>query len=129
MLLHESLTSRIIGAAFRVHNALGAGFLESVYRNAMVVELRSEGLTVQPEATLTVHYRGQPIGTCFADLLVENLVVVELKAKEGIRPGHEMQCLAYLRTSGHETGLVLNFGPVRVDVKRMINSRGVRKSG
>jgi GxxExxY protein len=129
MLAFEELTSRIIGAAFRVHNTLGPGHLEHVYRNALALVLRREGLHVQVEAVLDVHFDDVKVGWCEADLIVERIVVVETKAREGILPGHEARLGAYLRSSGHELGLLLNFGPVRVDVKRVVETRVGRRTG
>jgi len=129
MLPFEELTSRIIAASFRVHNSIGAGYLEHVYRNALALEIAKEGLTARIEAPLRVHYGGIAVGTCFADLIVEEIVVVEIKAQEAILPGHKAQVRAYLRCSGHVTGLVVNFGPVRVDVKRVDETPRGRKTG
>lgn len=119
MYLHQDLTARIIGASFRAHNRLGPGFLEHVYRNALALELAGEGIRSIPEVPLGVKYNGLPVGSCFADLVVESIVVVEVKAQEAILPGHLLQLHAYLRCSGLETGLVINFGPKRVDVRRV----------
>ena len=129
MLNHELLTSRIIGAAFRVHNVLGPGHLEHVYRNALALELAKAGLAVRVEGRIEVEYDGTLVGNCFADLVVEETVVVETKAKEAILPGHLAQTRAYLRASGLETGVVLNFGPMKVDVKRADLTRMEKKTG
>ena len=118
MLTFEPLTARIIGAAFRVHNTLGPGYLEHIYRDALALELSGEGLHVRVEAPITVHYNGVALGTCAADLIVERTVVAELKAQEAILPGHMAQLRAYLRSSGHPAGIVINFGPVKVEMKR-----------
>lgn len=127
--LHKELTARIIGASFRVRRALGPGFLEHVYRNALQLELGDGGLRSRKEVGLPVMHNGRLVGECFADLVVEELVVVETKAVEAIRPGHLFQLHAYLRCSGLETGLVLNFGPTRVDVKRVAATRGTGDVG
>ena len=119
----EHLTSRIIGAAFRIHNALGPGYLEHVYRNALALELEKEGFGVRIEVPIQVQYQGTVVSNCFADLIVERLVVVETKAKDALLPGHLSQLRAYLRSSGIEAGLALNFGPAKVDVKRADWSR------
>ncbi|MCC6740834.1 MAG: GxxExxY protein [Planctomycetia bacterium] len=120
MLPFESLTARIIGASFRIHNSLGSGFLEHVYRNALAHELEAEGLSVRVEPSFPVEYSGITVGFCRADLVVENLVVVETKAQEAILPGHRAQLGAYLRCSGCDAGLVVNFGPEKVEVKRVV---------
>lgn len=129
MLLHENLTSAVIGAAFRVHNALGPGHLEHVYRNALALTLRQAGLGLHLEKKLPVHFQGIEVGWCEADLIVEDLVVVETKALEGILPGHEARLGAYLRCSEYQLGLLVNFGPVRVDVKRVIETRRGKRTG
>lgn len=125
----EPLSFRIIGAAFKVHNALGPGHLEHVYRNALAIVLRREGLEVRIESRLVVHFDSIPVGHCEADLIVENKIVVETKAILSLLPGHEKRLGAYLRCSGFELGLLLNFGPVRVDVRRVMETREERKSG
>lgn len=119
MLSHHALTSRIIAAAFHVHNSLKSGHLEHVYQHSLAVVLRREGMAVRTEATLPVWFEGVRVGVCEADLIVDDLIVVETKAKDAILPGHEARLRAYLRASGHETGLLLNFGPARVDVRRV----------
>jgi GxxExxY protein len=111
------LTQRIIGCAFRVHGTLGGGFMEKVYENAMVVELRKAGLAVRQQAPMSVWYDGQEVGEYFADLLVEDEIVCELKAAEGIAPEHEMQLINYLAATGKHVGLLINFGK-SVAVKR-----------
>ena len=108
---HEHLTRRIIGVFFQVYNELGHGFLESVYREAMVIALRANGLLVEKEFALTARFRGQIIGEFKADLIVGGSVLVELKAVRSINPAHEAQLLNYLRASVLEVGLLLNFGP------------------
>jgi GxxExxY protein len=113
----DPLTHSIIGAAFEVHRQLGAGFLESVYGRALTIELQSRGHTVQSEAPLTVHYKSQAVGSFKADLLVDDEVIVELKAGSGIAPEHEAQLMNYLRASELKLGLLIHFGQ-RVDVKR-----------
>ena len=94
---HADLTEQIIGAFYHVYNSLGYGFLEKVYENAMVIELRRHGLEVVQQAPIKVHYDGHLVGEYFADLLVNGKVIVELKAAEGLAPEHEAQLLNYLR--------------------------------
>jgi GxxExxY protein len=107
----SNLTGEIIGAFFNVYNQLGYGFSEKVYENALVLELRKIGLDVQQQAPLTVIYNGQVVGEYFADLLVNQLVIVELKAVTDLCEEHEAQLLNYLKASTIEVGLLLNFGP------------------
>lgn len=123
MLTHESLTSRIIAAAYRVHNDLGSGFLEHIYGNGLLHELRRDGLRVEPHPPVEVLHRGVVLGYCITDLLVEGFFVVEIKAQESILRGHLSQTRAYLRCSGKESGMVINFGPVKVEVRRVENGR------
>lgn len=111
------LTEKIIGCAYAVHNALGAGFLERVYENAMAIELREQGLRCQQQARLGVHYRGQEVGEYFADLLVEERIICELKAVEVLAQQHEVQLVNYLAATGIDTGLLINYGK-RVTVRR-----------
>lgn len=108
---HTELTEAIIQAFYRVYNNLGYGFLEKVYRNAMAIELRRMGLNVVTEAPITVYYEGEVVGEYFADLLVEDAVIVELKAVEKLTQEHEAQLLNYLKATQYEVGLLLNFGP------------------
>jgi GxxExxY protein len=108
--LHSELTKSIIGCAFAVHNTLGAGFLEKVYENALAMELEGNGHAVKQQQPIKVFYRGVLVGEFVADLLVDDKVVVELKAVAGISPAHEVQLVNYLKASGLEVGLVLNFG-------------------
>ena len=113
----EALTKQIIGCAYRVHNTLGAGFLEKVYENALGIELRQQGLAVEQQAPIQVYYASQIVGDYYADLLVENRVIVELKAIRALDKEHEVQLVNYLTATGVDTGLLLNFGP-SVQVKR-----------
>ena len=103
---------------FDVYNELGHGFLESVYREAMTIALRYEGLQVEKEFPLAVRFRGQLIGDFKADLVVKGSVIVELKAVKSLGPAHEAQVLNYLRASVLEVGLLLNFGP-KPQVRRL----------
>lgn len=123
-LRHEHLTERVIEAFYTVYNTLGYGFLEKVYQNAMSLELNGLGLKVEQERAITVHYAGQVVGEYFADLVVEDAVIVELKAARTLGTEHEAQLLNYLKATPYEVGLLLNFGP-RPEVRRKVydNSR------
>jgi GxxExxY protein len=123
---HECTTRTIIGVFFDVYNELGYGFLESVYREAMAIALRAEGLTVEKEFALVARFRGHVIGAFKADLVVSGSVIVELKAVRSLDRVHEAQTLNYLRASVLEVGLLFNFGP-RPQVKRLAFSN-IRKS-
>jgi GxxExxY protein len=114
---HAEITQRIISAFYTVYNALGYGFLEKVYVNALRLELRKSGLQVVQEAAIGVHYNGQVVGEYFADLVVNDLVLVEVKAVRTLAEDHEAQLLNYLKATPFEVGLLLNFGP-KAEIKR-----------
>lgn len=108
---HKDLTEKIIQAFYTVYNTLGYGFLEKVYENALAIELPGLGLNVIQQAPIVVYYKELAVGNYDADLLVENLVIVELKATRTLAPEHEAQLLNYLKATPYEVGLLLNFGP------------------
>lgn len=108
--LHGEITDQIIKAALKVNRTLGSGFMEKVYENALVIELKKLGLNVTQQYPICVHYSGVIIGEFVADLVVENKVIVELKAVSAIAPIHEAQLVNYLRATGLQVGLVLNYG-------------------
>jgi GxxExxY protein len=114
----ENLTQKIIGCAMPVHQALGPGFLESVYQNALLIELRHAGLQCEANSRIPVHYREENVGDFIADILVENLVILELKAVNEIHPSHEAQLVNYLHATRLEIGLLLNFGSNKLEIKR-----------
>ncbi len=116
----SELTRSIIGAAFEVHNILGAGFLEKVYRNALVKELRLQGIQAQSEVQIPVYYKGELVGDYHADILVDGRIILELKALSALTSEHEAQLLNYLKATGYKIGLLLNFGAKQVQVKRRI---------
>ena len=113
------LTERILGAIFEVSNTLGAGFLEKVYERALVRELVGSGLRVRAQATYTVTYKGHNVGDYFADLVVEDCVLIELKCVDRLCPEHTAQCLNYLRASGLELCYLVNFQTPKVEWKRL----------
>ena len=108
---HKALTQQIIGAFYTVYNSLGYGFLEKVYENALAIELRALGLKVEQQARIAVYYAGEVVGEYYADLLINDTVILELKATRTIAPEHEAQLLNYLKATPFEGGLLLNFGP------------------
>ena len=110
-MLHQELTGTIIKAALAVHNKLGYGFLEKVYHNAMLIELKKQGLTAESEKSIKVFYDGQEIGDYFADIIVNNKVIVEIKAIKELLAVHETQLVNYLKATDINVGLLLNFGP------------------
>ncbi len=115
---HEELTHKIIGCAYTVYKKLGFGFLESVYRKAMVIELTRGDLKVEEEKPLRVYYDGHLVGNFSADLFVEETVVVELKSVQNMVKEHEVQLVNYLNGLKRDIGLLKNFGPSGVEVKR-----------
>ncbi|MCE7904489.1 MAG: GxxExxY protein [Anaerolineae bacterium CFX3] len=111
-LKHKEITDKILYAFFKVvYPALGFGFLEKVYENAMVIALREMGLKVEQQVKIVVYFAGQVVGEYYADLVVEGCVVVELKAVQNLLDEHDAQLLNYLRATEYEVGLLLNFGP------------------
>ena len=111
-LKHKEITDKILHAFFKVvYPQLGYGFLEKVYENALALALQSAGLKVQQQKRIEVYFQGRVIGEYFADLLVENVVIIEVKAANRIIREHEAQLLNYLRSTPYEIGLLLNFGP------------------
>ena len=108
---HGELTERIISVFYEVYNELGHGFLESVYEKAMLIALREAGIAVQYKHPIEVSFRGQSVGIFEGDLLVEGVVLLELKSARAIDPAYEAQLLNYLRATRVEVGLILNFGP------------------
>ena len=119
MYKHSELTGQIIKAAQNVHNTLGYGFLEKVYHNALLIELPKCGLLVESEKQITVKYDGQSVGEYFVDILVENKVILEIKAVKQTNPDYEVQLVNYLKATKIDIGLLLNFGP-SLQVKRKI---------
>lgn len=107
---HSEITDKIIHSFYEVYNSLGYGFLEKVYENAMILELRKHDLSVENQVAIKVHYDGTVLGTYYADILVDDLVIVELKATREIHKEHEAQLLNYLTATDKEVGLLLNFG-------------------
>ncbi|MFO8009012.1 MAG: GxxExxY protein [Candidatus Brocadiia bacterium] len=117
----NKLTEKVIGCAYAVSNGLGCGFLERVYENALTHELRKAGLNVQRQHPIRIHYDGELVGEYAADLLVEDCLLVELKAVRELDDVHMAQCLNYLSATGLSLCLLLNFGKPRVQVKRVLH--------
>jgi len=110
VLLHRDITNKIIKAFYNVYNSLGYGFLEKVYENAMMIELRKMDLQVQKQVPIKVYYEEQLVGQYYADIMVEETIIVELKAAEGLCEEHEFQLINYLKATELEIGLLINFG-------------------
>ena len=118
--MESGLTEAVIGAAFEVSNTLGTGFLEKVYERALVRELKEQGVGVDSQVPFSVIYKGHCVGEYFADVLVEGELVVELKCVERLTGEHTAQCLNYLKASGKQLCLLLNFQKSRLVVKRVV---------
>ena len=114
---YKELTEKIINCAFEVHNLLGSGFLEKVYENALLVELKRKGLKAESQYGLTVFYKESTVGEYLADIVVEDKIILELKALDKISDIHELQLKNYLKATGIELGLLINFGK-SVEVRR-----------
>ncbi|MDR3515132.1 MAG: GxxExxY protein [Azospirillaceae bacterium] len=121
----DELTERIIGAGYAVANELGHGFLESVYQNAFVEELAVRGMACAAEKTFKIYYRGKMVGLYKADLVVQDTVIVEIKAIDMLTKAHSSQVLNYLKASRLPVGLLFNFGRPSLEIKRIL-SIGVR---
>jgi GxxExxY protein len=120
-LAHEELTKKIIGAAIEVHRKLGPGFLESIYENALILELCGRGLKVENQVEIPIKYGEKEIGKHRLDLLVEDTIVVELKAVKNLEDVHFAIVKSYLRAAGKQHGLLLNFAKTTIEVKRVIS--------
>jgi GxxExxY protein len=118
-LLHKEITEEIISAYYFVYNELGFGFLEKVYENAMLIELRNRGLNVESQKNIKVYFKDKIIGEYFADIVVNNKVIIELKSCETLANEHEIQLFNYLKATEIEVGLLLNFGK-KAEFKRKI---------
>jgi GxxExxY protein len=116
----NEITEKVIGCAYTVANELGAGFLEKVYENALRLELIANGLSALPQHPIPVLYRGEVVGDYYADLLVENLVLVELKAVKEFDDVHKAQCINYLKATGLRICLLINFGKSKIEIKRIV---------
>jgi len=118
-MIHQELTAKIIECAYKVHNTLGFGFLESVYQNALLIELLKAGLRAEKEKKIQVYYDTQLVGDYMVDIIVEDKVILELKSVKELHPAHSAQLVNYLKATGIEVGLLINFGD-RVDIKRKV---------
>jgi len=116
----NDITYKINGAVFEVNRVLGPGFLEKVYENALAKELKTQGLKVETQAPIKVYYKDECVGEYFADILVEDKVIVELKTVEKIEKIHEAQLLNYLKATGIQVGLLVNFRKEKAEIKRMV---------
>ncbi len=123
---HSEITEKIIKAFYKVYNSLGYGFLEKVYENALFIELVDIGLSVEKQKRIKVYYESKEVGEYFADLIVEDCVIVELKAAESLCEEHEFQLINYLKATETEVGLLLNFGK-KPEIKRKVFSNTIER--
>ena len=117
----DEISGIIIGAAQRVQSAMGIGFLERVYENALCLELEIPKLRVEQQKPVRVYYKTSVVGEYVTDLIVQQAIVVEVKAVEALDWSHRAQCINYLRATGHRVGLLLNFGRPRLEFRRFVN--------
>ena len=118
-MLHEKVTDVVIKSFYKVHNTLGYGFLEKVYENALLIELHKNGLKIEQQKPVKVSYEGTIVGDYFADIVVNDCIILELKAADSIRKEHIAQLTNYLKATGIEVGMLLNFG-TSAEFKRII---------
>ena len=118
-MLHSEITGRILECSFEVSRELGAGFVESVYEKALFVALSQKGLNVGSQVALEVGFRGVNVGRFFADLIVNDVVLVELKAVSRVLPEHKAQVINYLKATGLKTALLINFGTSKIEYHRL----------
>jgi GxxExxY protein len=118
-ILHKELSEPILKVFYDVYNELGYGFLEKVYQNAMYLELKSQGFKVEPQRQIKVYYKNELVGNFFADLLINDVIILELKACDSLVKAHYVQTLNYLKATNIEIGLLLNFGE-KPEIKRLI---------
>jgi len=117
---YGEITEKVIGCAYRVYNKMGFGFLESVYEKCMLIELRKANLDAEPQKPITVYYDNQIVGEFVADIIVNDIVILELKSVRRMIKAYEVQLVNYLVATGKPVGLILNFGERKVEVKRKI---------
>ena len=115
---YRELTEKIIGCAYRVYNKMGFGYLESIYEKCLLIELKKDGLKTEMQVPITVYYDSEIVGEFIADVIVEGVIIIELKSVRRIVKAHEMQLVNYLVATRKDIGLLLNFGENRVEVKR-----------
>lgn len=127
--IHSGITGQIINAFFQVYNELGFGFLEKVYENALRIELEERGFSVRAQCPIPVFYRGVSVGEYFSDLIVDKRIILEIKSAAAITDAHTSQLVNYLKATGIEVGLVLNFGPKPAVARRVFSKKppGIRQ--
>jgi GxxExxY protein len=124
-LIKDELSEKIIGCAYKVYSVLGAGFLESVYKKALILELRKDGLKTDEECPIEVRYEETIVGSFYADIFVEGRIILELKAVDALTRAHEIQLVNYLKATGLPIGLLINFGTSGITIKRKYKDREI----
>jgi GxxExxY protein len=119
---YQELTKKIIGCAYSVYNKMGFGFLESVYEKCLLIEFRNQGLSVETQKPITIFYDGEMVGDFVVDMIVEDIIIVELKSVKQIAKVHEAQLVNYLVATGKRVGLIINFGEYKVEIRRKVRS-------
>ncbi len=127
-MLYEEITSKIIGAFYKVYNTLGYGFLEKVYENSFKIELLKLGFKVEQQKNIRVLYEGFEVGDYFADLIVDDIIILELKAAENLCEEHEAQLLNYLKATDKEVGLLFNFGKEAKFVRKVFSNENKKSA-
>ncbi|MFH1231228.1 MAG: GxxExxY protein [Planctomycetota bacterium] len=119
-IIYKDLSYQIIKASFEVHNILGAGFLEKVYENALIIKLRQYGIKAEQQVPAKVCFEGETVGEYYADIVVDNKIILELKCVELITPIHEAQLINYLKATGMKLGMILNFARPKFEYRRIV---------
>ena len=119
-ILHQELAFQIVGLAMQVHSKLGCGFLEKVYENSLMISLRNAGVSAVQQSPITVLFDGEKVGTYYADILVENKIILEIKTVSEISESHKAQSLNYLKATGLHLAIILNFANVRLEHQRIV---------
>ncbi len=125
----NDITYQINGAVFEVNRILGHGFLEKIYQKALLIELWKRGLKAESEVPIRVQYKGELVGDYFADIVVEDRIILELKSIEKLQPVHEAQLLNYLKATGIQVGLLINFTHPKAEIKRMVLNLSEERGG
>lgn len=120
MMKYKDLTESIIGCAYRVHNKMGFGFLESVYEKCLLIELKRAGLQAEAQRSITVYYENEVVGEFVADVIVEDAIILELKSVRRVVKAHEIQLVNYLTAIRNDVGLIINFAERKVEIKRKV---------
>jgi GxxExxY protein len=119
-ILHKDLSYKIVGLAMEVHRTLGSGFLEKVYENALMVLFNREGIKAEQQKPIRVYFEGENVGDYFADILIEDKIILEIKIAERISRIHEVQILHYLKATGLRLGIIINFGKKKLESQRFV---------